>query len=64
MLNFMRPFINLSFHDDLVCWTAMVIAHFFFLPCGEFTVSRPNAFSPASHLTIADLQLKTSSEGH
>lgn len=64
ILKSMRPFINVSLHDDLVCWAAMVTAHFFFLRCGEFTVSRPNAFSPASHLTVADLQLKTSSEGH
>lgn len=33
---------------------------FFF--CGEFTVPRPTAFYPTSHLTVADMQIKTSPE--
>jgi len=59
----MKQFISLSSHDDYVKWSAMVTAHFFLLRCGEFTVLHPKDFCPDQHLTLADVQSRTSPDG-
>ena len=63
LLGDMKQFISLSSHDDYVKWSAMVTAHFCLLRCGEFTILHPKDFHPDWHLTLADVQFRTSPYG-
>ena len=54
-LKIIRNSLDLRQHDHLMFWTASCLAFFGFLRSSEFTVPSLSAFSPAVHLTVADI---------
>jgi len=55
-----KPFIDFTNPDDIVYWSAIIIAHFLLLRAGEFVVTD---FSRVT-LCANDLHINTTSDGH
>lgn len=58
-----KQFISLSSYNDYVMWAAMVTVYFLLLKCGKFTVLHAQHFHPDRHLTLQDVQFRTSPDG-
>ena len=58
-----KHYINPNSHNDVVMWAAMVTAHFLLLRCGEFTVRQSQQFRSDHHLTLDDVQFRSSPSG-
>ena len=61
-LKIIRNSLDLRQHDHLMFWAACCLAFFGFLRSSEFTVPSLSAFSPAVHLTVADIAAETFSQ--
>ena len=53
--------LDVSSHDDCMFWAACTLGYFGFLRSAEFTVSNLASFTPAIHLSVADLAVDSSS---
>lgn len=58
-----KPFLNPSCTDDAVQWAAITTGHFLMLRASEFTVPSCDLFDASIHLTVADANLHSSSDG-
>ena len=53
--------LDVSLHDDCMFWAACTLGYFGFLRSAEFTVPNLASFTPAIHLSVADLAVDSSS---
>ena len=52
--------LDVSSHDDCMFWAACTLGYFGFLRSAEFTVPNLASFTPAIHLSVADLAVDSS----
>ena len=63
LLRDIKSFLNPSCTDNTVQWATIATGHFLMLRASEFTVPSCNLFNASRHLTVADANLHSSSDG-